>query len=394
MNKFFKRENGIFRIAMQASFALLVLLTASHSKATVATAVGTGNNHSCAGLATGGAKCWGSNGSGQLGNTVTGSSTTPVEVQGLSKYQITAIGGGSDFTCALTSGGEVFCWGGNTYSQLGTRAVAKSNIPLKIQIPTGAAAALSVSLYHACVLDTYGNIYCWGSNAGGQLNRNVSITKSELPLYAAGMNDVVSLDGYGFSTCYRDRSGGAKCFGNNKFGQLGIGTVDSTDGATYGAPNYAIGLDANVISTSGGNNFGCAVKADSTVFCWGFSASGVFGIDELRTFPTPRAVQGIRNDARTVIGGHQHACVITLTGGAQCWGANGVGQLGNGRAVKIETPSDVIGINEKIISISIGYVHSCALLESGTVKCFGGNSLGQLGIGTTLYSPVPVSANL
>lgn len=394
MLKLINRNKQRLKRAIQASVAVLFFSTSSLSNAAVATAVGVGYTHSCAALASGGAKCWGSNVSGELGTTKPGSSATPVEVQGLSQYQIAAIEGGTYFTCALTSTGSVFCWGINNYGQLGTKTVASSNKPLQIQIPTGTAKAISVGTAHACALDTYGNIYCWGLNTSGQLNRNTSITKSEVPLYSAGMNDIVALQGYGVSTCYLDLNGGAKCFGNNKYGQLGLGTKDSTSGATYGAPKYVVGLATNVLSTSAGESYGCAVKTDSTVLCWGLNRNGDLGFEEYGTFLTPIVVQGLRNDARSVTTGFFHTCIITSSGGAQCWGANGSGQLGNGRALPQDVPSDVIGINEKIISLSLGYIHTCALLESGTVKCFGQGGSGQLGTGTTSYSPVPITVNL
>ncbi|MYM82993.1 hypothetical protein GTP44_13630 [Duganella sp. FT50W] len=205
-------------LCLQAMVVFFVIFSSSLSHAAVATAVGAGTAHSCAALATGGAKCWGGNSYGELGNSISGTSTTPVTVEGLEQYQIVAIDGGAFFTCALTSTGMVFCWGINDQRQLGTRAVASSRKPLQVQIPTGAAKALTVGSNHACVIDNYGNVYCWGTNLGGQLNRNTSIPKSETPLYAAGMNDVVAIKAYSSVTCYTDIAGGAKCFGNNKYG--------------------------------------------------------------------------------------------------------------------------------------------------------------------------------
>ncbi|MQA20861.1 RCC1 domain-containing protein [Rugamonas rivuli] len=395
MDTIINGSKWLLKLACQAGVASMLFLAMAPSNAAVATAIGTGNFHSCAALSTGGAKCWGQNSYGQLGNGKTVTSLTPVEVQGLSSYQITAIAGGTYFTCALTSTGSVYCWGFNNYGQLASKTLVSSTTPVAVQIPTGAAKALTVGNNHACVLDTYGNIYCWGSNSGGQLNRNVSITHSSIPLYAAGMNDVVALQGNGFTTCYRDNKGGAKCFGNNKYAQFGIGTKDSTDGATYGAPNYALGLSTNVISTSASMYDGCAVKDDHAVFCWGFNNTfGALGFTGIGIYSTPVAVLGLRNDAISIITGISHTCIITQSGGAQCWGMNGTGQLGNGRAAPQEAASDVIGISEKIISLSLGSNHSCALLESGTVKCFGQSLSGQLGTGTTLYSPVPVTVPL
>ncbi|SHM49649.1 Alpha-tubulin suppressor [Duganella sacchari] len=388
----------VSKILSRISIIFFFIFASSNSNAAVAVAVGAGAIHSCAALAEGGVKCWGSNGFGQLGNGTTVASLVPVTVQGLSNEKIVAIGGGQTFTCALTSTGTVYCWGQNNYLQLGNNKIALSTTPIPVQIPTGAAKSLTVGMYHACVLDVYGNIYCWGLNTSAQLNRNTLTTKSSVLLYSAGMNDVVALRGDGYSTCYRDTNGGAKCFGYNKNGQLGLGFKDATDGATYGAPNYVLGLSNNVLSTSASMYHSCAVKTDHTTLCWGSNLFGSLGFSptgsDAGIFLTPTVVPGLRGDAVSVVTGYMHSCVITAVGGAQCWGKNGVGQLGNGRALPYESASDVIGLNEKITSLAMGSSHSCALLESGTVKCFGQATSGQLGTGTTTYSPVPVTVNL
>ena len=376
-------------------FIGVIFFAASTANAGVATVIGTGQWHSCAGMAGGGLKCWGIGSNGELGDGKKTSSLVPVEVSGLSGNEIIAVGGGYSHTCALTSTGSVYCWGKNNYGQLASSTLVSSSVPVLIPIPTGAAKGLSVGDNHVCALDIYGNVYCWGGNSGTQLNRSPSLVRSTVPIYSAGMNDIVAINGKGMTTCVRDVNSGAKCYGYNFYGQLGIGVRDTQDKPTYGAPNYVVGLSKNVISTSAGIYNGCAVTTERVVSCWGANLSGSLGFSENAgvVFPSPIPVKGIRPDANAIFVGASRACITTDSGVAQCWGGNSLGQLGNGRTAAQETPYDVIGISEKVVSMSLGFSHTCVLLDNGTVRCFGANNLGQLGIGTTAGSPIarPVS---
>ena len=373
----------------------IIFFATSTANAGVATVIGTGMYNSCAAMAGGGLKCWGGGSNGELGDGKKTSSLVPVEVSGLSGSVIIAVGGGYNHTCALTSTGTVYCWGKNNYGQLASSTLVNSTVPILIPIPTGPAQGLSVGDNHVCALDIYGNVYCWGGNTGIQLNRNPSLVRSTVPIYSAGMNDIAAINGNGMTTCARDVNSGVKCFGYNFYGQLGIGVRDTLDKPTYGAPNYVVGLSKNVISTSAGLYHSCAVSTEHVVSCWGANIAGGLGFLEnlAVVFPSPIAVKGIRADANAVFVGNARACITTVGGTAQCWGRNPSGQLGNGRTATQEAPYDVIGISEKVVSISLGFAHTCVLLESGTVRCFGANNLGQLGIGTTAGSPIarPVS---
>lgn len=374
---------GISLLMILTSMALQPLAHAG-----VATTIGTGSYHSCATISTGGAKCWGSGSFGQLGDGIKSNRSTPVTVQGLSKYTITSIAGGTYYTCALTSTGQVFCWGDNSVGQLGNGSYVSSSTPVAVLLQTGPAKAISVGNSHACLLDSFGNVYCWGQNRFNELNRQSTLSASNYPVYAAGDSDIVAIAGTGMTTCIVDKNGGNKCFGLNSYGQFGIGTT----AVTVGTPTYSTGLSTGIVATGSGINVSCTLSSVGVVSCFGRDPYGLLGfVDQgIRNYPSPVKIVGLRSDTKSIAVGGSHVCTTTLTGKAQCWGYNAYGQAGRGTITNASLPADVAPLSEFITQIVTGGNHTCALTSTGTVKCWGANSMGQLGTGTTNNSTVAV----
>jgi alpha-tubulin suppressor-like RCC1 family protein len=186
-------------------------------------AVATGRGHTCALTEAGGAKCWGDNFSGQLGDGSTTQRLTPVDVVGLSGG-IKAIAGGILHTCALTEAGAVKCWGDNFYGQLGDGSTTTRLTPVDVVGLSGGIMATSVGNLHTCALTDAGGVSCWGDNFYGQLGDG-STTNRLMPVGVVGLSGgVMALSG-GYHTCALTAAGGAKCWGDNVFGQLGDGTA-------------------------------------------------------------------------------------------------------------------------------------------------------------------------
>jgi hypothetical protein len=138
------------------------------------------SNHTCAVTTSGGAKCWGSNSSGQLGNNSGTSSGIPVDVVGLTSGVASLTGLGSH-TCAVTTSGGAKCWGYNSSGQLGNNSTTSSSVPVDVVGLTSGVASLTVGGAHACAVTTSGGAKCWGSNSSGQLGNN-STTSSKVPV--------------------------------------------------------------------------------------------------------------------------------------------------------------------------------------------------------------------
>jgi alpha-tubulin suppressor-like RCC1 family protein len=181
-------------------------------------AVSVGGLHSCAILAGGVVKCWGNNSSGELGDGGTTRRATPVAVNGLGGG-VRAIDLGSAFTCALTQGGGVQCWGVNNFGQLGsvTPDALKSLTPVGVEGLGSAVAAIAAGPLHACALTTEGTVKCWGFNGVGLLG-NASVQQSATPLLVAGLRPgvtsiSVSASASNVETCAAFGTGVRQCWG-------------------------------------------------------------------------------------------------------------------------------------------------------------------------------------
>ena len=179
-------------------------------------------------------------------------------------------------------------------------------------------------------------------------------------------------------------SGGAKCWGANDNGQLGDGT---TTGSLV--PVDVLGLTSGVVSISAGDSYTCALTSGGDAKCWGSNTYGRLGDGTTIAHSTPADVVGLTGSVSKVIAGQMSACALITDGGAKCWGANSWGQLGDGTTISSSTPVDVIGLSGELVSLDIGLGHKCAVASAGEAVCLGYNNWGQLGDGTMINRPVP-----
>ncbi len=151
-----------------------------------------------------------------------------------------------------------------------------------------------------------------------------------------------------------------------------------------GPPAGALQLDS-----SGGHV--CAVIAGGQVRCWGDNRAGQLGDGTTVDRLVPVAVAGPAGDATDIALGGEHTCALLRSGNLRCWGSNARGQLGIPGAGGSTSPVNVVAAGGGIVSVATGSEHTCILKNSGTVLCWGANSNGQLGIGSTVDSTAPVT---
>jgi alpha-tubulin suppressor-like RCC1 family protein len=348
-------------------------------------AISAGDGHTCALTDSGGIKCWGSNDDGELGDGTFIVSNTPVNVSGLSNG-VSAIDAGSGHTCALTALGGVKCWGYNSNGELGDGTWDSRNTPVEVSGLSSGVSAISAGSGHTCALETSGGVKCWGFNDWGELGDGTTANQNT-PVEVNGLASGVSaIFAGGYHTCARMASGRIKCWGENEYGQLGDGTFGG-----YNLPKDVIGLSSGPSAITAGYSHTCALTASGGVKCWGRNSYGQLGDDTTTARAIPVEVSGLASGVSAITAGYRHTCALTTSGGVKCWGANSDGQLGDGTNTDRHTPVDVSGLPGEVSAIAAGGYHTCVLMASGGVRCWGANSDGQLGNGSYVDSDTPVS---
>jgi len=291
-------------------------------------------------------------------------------------------------TCAITSASEVQCWGGNHVGQLGNGNQNDSFVPVQVQGLSGSIDSVIATPYNGCVLETGGGMKCWGSNHRGQLGDGTTNSSGNTATQVLGLTSgVKAMAGSEFFNCALLHSGEVKCWGEPYIDLDNDGIEDSSN-----IPVTIPGLPQDIVAISaGGGKFTCVASAATGVWCWGANALGQLGDSSNIDRFTPVRVSNLTTSIASLSSGQGHTCIVTNSGAVKCWGGNGFGRLGDGTQNNSNTPRDVVGLNGPAIAVTAGYHHTCALLVSGTVQCWGWNAGGQLGDGTTNDSNAPVS---
>jgi alpha-tubulin suppressor-like RCC1 family protein len=356
-------------------------------------AISAGSQHTCAVTSTGGVMCWGNNGSGQLGYDTTTTcnfnpcSKIPMNVVGLDSVVVVGVSAGDNHTCAITSEGGVKCWGNNGDGQLGNGTIVSSSTPVTVKVSPSEdliAAAVSLGEYHTCAITSEGGVKCWGYNYDGQLGDGTT-NDSLYPVDVSGLTSGVKAVSVGGShNCALTNTGEVKCWGDNDFGQLGDGTT--TDHHT---PLLVNELSIGIKAVSAGSYHTCELTSGGAVKCWGDNEYGQLGDGTTTQVTTAVNVIGLDSGVGEVSADYQYTCALTETGGVKCWGDQYNGLSGDWPNTSSSTPVDVEGLTSGVKAISTGQYHTCAITTTGGVKCWGYNGYGQLGNGTTEGSLTP-----
>lgn len=338
------------------------------------------SDHSCALMTNGAVKCWGDNVNGQLGDGTKTNRSTPTDVSGFSSG-VVAVALGENHTCALTTGGGVKCWGLNSSGQLGNGTTTTPVVAVNVSGLTGGVAAITAGQSHSCALMASGGVKCWGSNHFAQLGdgtKDDRLTPTDVSGLTGG---VVAIAAGSIQTCALTTGGGVKCWGDN-IGGLPGGTPQLL------TPTDVTGLTSGVVAISSGHAHTCALTSAGGVKCFGNSGDGRLGDGTTAPHSTPTDVSGLTSGVAAVSAALGHTCAVTTAGVAKCWGRNSSGQLGDGTTNQRLTPTDVSGLSGGVASISGAGTHTCALTINGGAKCWGNNVVNQLGDGTTTQSLV------
>jgi cysteine-rich repeat protein len=385
-------------------------------------AIALGGGTTCALSATGHVKCWGRNDSGVLGLGDTQSrgqvksqlpSKLPAIDLGTERTAIAISVSGADSACALLDHGEVKCWGNNRFGQLGTGTtdnrgdeageMGDALEPIALGAGRTALGVSAGSNYSCAVLDD-GSVKCWGSGQDGQLGGGsvddaVSPAQFVLLDLQRGATAVSASDGV---SCALLDDGSVKCWGNASYVPRSDAVDLDNSGGVGDYPGEISGLSAlrfsgGKVSSIVAGRVSEAILEDGSLMLWGFGYQGWThaGVppDDFATLSAMKLGSG-----RTVKSSDvdvYHTCATTDDGALSCWGFAPHGALGLGSVVASAGPIvyDDQGAVTRITSVdlggraarqvSVGVEHSCALLADGTLKCWGYNESGQLGLGDT-----------
>jgi alpha-tubulin suppressor-like RCC1 family protein len=332
-------------------------------------------------------RCWGANVQGELGNGTTFSpSLTPSTASGIAgSIGALGISSGADFTCARRGNGVVSCWGQGTDGQLGNGLSTTSSTAVNVSGLNADAINVSAGGFHACVARAGGTVACWGRNTSGQLGiGNQTAKASAFPI--ANFSNVIQAAGGAFHTCALVAGSTVQCWGKNDRGQLGAGTNVALSTTPVAVANLS-----GVVAISSGDVHSCAVKVDATVWCWGDNAFGQLGDNAAESFSsTPVKAIGIVNALAVAVSG-SHSCALEANGGVLCWGDNNSGDLGDSTVQVRTVPTQVTGISQAK-GVAAGGFHSCAIRVDGTGMCWGDNGNLQLSASDTAVNhTTPVS---
>jgi alpha-tubulin suppressor-like RCC1 family protein len=292
-----------------------------------------------------------------------------------------AVSTGGEFTCAVTTGGAVQCWGDNYWGELGSGSTTDASTPTGVTGLGSGVIALSTGQAHACAITHAGAVMCWGDNTVGEITNNA--TMSAPPTAIAGFTAAVQsiAEGPDFM-CALTAGGGVACWGADDYGQLGDGSPSGNSGGNEPSPVKNLASGAIAITLASAGEYACALMTGGTVQCWGDGYGAV-----------PVVVGGLSGIV-AVAAGIDFACALTSGGGVKCWGANFYGQLGNDSTMTSTLPVDVVGLSSGVVAISAGNEFACAVTAGGGVACWGENTYGQLGAswnGGTSGVPVNVT---
>ena len=263
-------------------------------------------------------------------------------------------------------------------------------VPTVVPTPVGVTfAQVATGSSHSCGLTVAGSAYCWGRNISGQLGDGTTTNRPTPALVTgpAGVTFTQIATGNQHS-CAVTASGAAYCWGFNLLGQVGDGsTTQRLSPTLVAAP---VGVRFTQITT--GNNFSCAVTSAGAAYCWGENNGGRLGLGTGQgSRQTPSLVAAPAGVTFTqVASGFNHSCAVTATGAAYCWGDNSFGKLGDGTTSTRTSPALVTApAGVTFTQVVTGGFHSCGVTAAGATYCWGNNQFGRLGDGTSTTRLTP-----
>lgn len=350
----------------------------------------------------------------------------PMDDAGCSRlcgWATTALELGSYSSCALGVSGRIQCWGDNAFGHLGVESLESlgdaagemgARLPVVALGTELVSTALVANFENVCALLDDRSLKCWGFNHFGQLGQGDTLERGDdvgdmgdaLRPIDLGANLTAVSAAIGRShVCAVLNDGSVKCWGGNDYGQLGLGDIAPRGGNPGdmgdNLPRVALGTGVTAKALTAGYLHTCALLSDDSVKCWGANEAGELGTGDTNARGSDPSQLGAALlpvdfgpglSARAIDAGSSFTCALLSDESVRCWGDNDYGQLGIGNTeVRGDEPgelgSDLLPVDlgsVKPVGLAVGEYHACALLEGGSIKCWGDNAGSQLGLGGDL----------
>ena len=336
-------------------------------------------------------------------------------------HGVIALAAGTSHTCALFGNASVKCWGDNVSGDLGLGDTAPhgsgagemgASLPVLDLGPGRTVKAIAAGYRHTCAILDDDSVKCWGLGVFGELGNGDQVSRGAAPNEMGASLPRVDLGpgrtaraiaaGSGY-TCVILDNGAVKCWGQNLAGELGLGdtndrgTASGQMGASLPAVDLGAGRTAKAIAC--GAHHTCAILDNDTVRCWGTNGSGELGLGDSTNRGTsagqmgsslPAVGLGPGRTAKQISTGSDFTCAILDNNAMKCWGFNGYGQLGLGKTADVGKNAGEMGASLPAVDLGPGRTaravrasiySTCAILDDRSVKCWGLNWFGELGLG-------------
>ena len=366
---------------------------------------------------------WGNNSGGQLGDGASADTLIPVDITENFALEvddmIVDIEVGGDNSFALTESGDLFAWGSNENGKLGDGTEDDQYLPINVIDNIGlyyyeTIEMMSLGGEHSMIVTSSGRLISWGANGEGELGDGSSTTNStptDVTSYLGLHTEEVvvqAIAGYGTSMALTSE-GRVMTWGNNEYGQMADGTLESKSSPVDVTANFSFEEDEYIIEASTVEGFVIALTNQNRVFTWGYNDDGQLGTGDSTQYPLPQDITLVLGLAPTegiinVDASYYNSTVLTDTGRCLIWGYNGQGQIGDGTKTDSLIPIDIqdnfritsimeasLAHDETIVDVSIGKYHYAAVTSYGNLFTWGDNFFGQLGDGTVLNTNQPMN---
>ncbi|MBQ70251.1 MAG: hypothetical protein CMA65_02015, partial [Euryarchaeota archaeon] len=355
-----------------------------------------GSGHTCSLYSNSSVYCWGSNFLGALGDASTAGDSNVHEPGwvdlgvGRTATSITHGGAASYHGCAILDNNSLSCWGWNGQGQLGLGNTTNQGAATFVDLGTGRSPVkVTLGQLHTCVLLDNKSVYCMGDNTYGQVGDGTTADKNSPTFVDFGNGRyAVDIESGHVHTCALLDNGSVSCWGYNTYGQLGLGNTMQTPSPTY----VPLPSGRHVASMAIGQHHTCFAYDNGDVACTGRNQQGQLGTGNTAQKTSLTATQSLGQPALKVVAGSYFSCALLNNGSVRCWGDNAYGQLGINTNIDSTSPATSVHFDTGSYAIDLisGLEHLCARLSNGSMACWGRNHVGQLGIGNILDQDEPV----